>query len=272
MNQILKKLKHLTFSYFYIYSVVIVVFTIIIACYVFMSNLEREHLRFEVNNEISYVQNDIVRDFHEHEVALTNIAEVILRKIKYGESADTIREYLQSISNSKLFSHNSENHKIIDLQGFFEVFGDKPPTDEPWYKKAIEAKGNVAFIEPVWDFALNMIVVAYAINILDENGKSLGSLYLKLDFNNIIERVCNMQTINNGWGILLNSKLIVIAHKNRDFISHHIDSINIGIRVFSNDFKQKTEFSEQEMINYLNEKAITFFKLIDNDLYLGVVM
>lgn len=237
-----------------------------------MSDIEREHMSHEVNNEISYMQNDIERDFNEHKVSLENIAEIIRLRLKYGENADQIQSYLTRSIKKDNYLHNSVDYRIVDVFGVFEVFGEQAPADADWYEKAIEAKGEIVSLDPEWDADLELIVITYAQTILNDEGNSVYTIYLKLDFSNITKRIQNMSVAKEGFGILFNSEGYIVAHKNQDFINKRIDSVNVGIQVFLDDFQQKIAFSEREMINYQEQKSITFFKLINNDLYLGVVM
>ncbi len=263
---LLKKIKFFITAYFYIYAVAIVVIALLVTCFLFMKKYELQHLRTEVQNNIVDAHIGVKQYFFEHKLITANIADIIRSHSAYNVSSDTLQAYMDNYVQ-QLFDYNVK-HEIVGIRRVSDTLS----TDELWYKKAIEANGKIAFIEPAWDSTLNMIVVSYAINILDKNNKSLGILYVKFNCNNLINKVAQLQKNKGGFGILLNSELIIVAHPYPDFLGKQVKTLGTGIHVFFDDFKYHKEFSERHMLNYLDDESVAFCKLLDKDLYLVVVV
>jgi PAS domain S-box-containing protein len=195
------------------------------------------------------------------EIALKKIKNKISSMIEEDENFDTIKNQVASISKYFYFSQN-----IVDTYAFFDV----SPTDSTWYKAAVEAKGEVAIVEHL-DSSLNTCIVTYVYSIFDKVGTPQGFIGFNINIDDIIMKAINTQIKDNGFGLILNSDLEILAHPEPEYIGKLLKNTNLDIIKFMEDFKYGKEIFEYEMTNYKNEKAVAFFKQMQNGWYSGIV-
>jgi methyl-accepting chemotaxis protein len=116
------------------------------------------------------------------------------------------------------------------------------PTSRPWYKKAIENKGQVVFTDPYKDVNTEEIAVTIA-KTIEKNGEIVGVVAVDVDFDELSRSLSDIKIGKKGYAILLDKSGMILAHP---------DAKLVGTDTFSklpvwNEVKQKGEgFSNYE--------------------------
>jgi PAS domain S-box-containing protein len=229
--------------------------------YALMRNIEYKNLRRESDNMLSYMQAEVMSRMSEPKIAMKRVVNRVSLMIEQGEDADAIKKYATNFGEYWNFSQ-----KIVNSY----IFLDESPEDSVWYKAAVEANGEVAFVDHL-DKALNTFVVTYVCRIFDEAGKPRGFVGLNVKIDDIADYVVNTKIAEGGFGFMLNGNLEIIAHPAREYWGKGLIEANIGITKFYEDFSLGKDISERELVNHIGEEALAFFRKMENGWYSGVV-
>ncbi|MDR0302382.1 MAG: response regulator [Treponema sp.] len=247
-----------------------------ISSFFFFSKIEHKHLIDEVEKSLAITETQIQSTFLEPETFLITYSEIIRNLLLSGGNADTISAYMET--NVASLMKNRQNFTgVIGTHGFFHSLGDKYivggnwtlpkdfiPQETEWYKAAVSAKGKVTVTGPYTSIFNLINALTFSQCIFDDNGNPLGVICLDLDFNEIFRDAVNIDFTENSYGLLLNSKLEVIAHP-----SFHIES---GLTDLLPDLEQKFNIYEYRMKNYMYENSVAFFKRIKQGWRLGIII
>jgi PAS domain S-box-containing protein len=259
--QITQKAKIIIAKYIQVMIVLVAFTSMTVLSYIHMYYTEYSNLRREANTTLTHMQTDIATSLLTPKIALEKVKNKVDLMIEEGEDFDEVKKLVASISKYFYFSEN-----IINTYTFFDV----SPTDSIWYKAAVEANGKVVAVEYM-DASLNTYVVSYVCRIFDKAGVPQGFIGFNLNISDIISRAKNTQISDNGFGLILNNNLEVLAHNESRYMGKFIKDTDLGIIIFLKDFEQGKEIFEHEMINYKNEESIAFFRQMENGWYSGIV-
>jgi DNA-binding CsgD family transcriptional regulator len=250
----------------------------------YLRNIENKHIINDVKSALDTTELSIISDFEQLEKLLVYVSETVRAMILQGADFGMVSNYITHITK---FMFADEDLKIYTtgLYGFFDVYGGKfhdgtgwqppegyAPADRPWYKTAVEANGNVGITESYFAMAVGENTLSFSRRIFDDDGNPLGIVCLDILLDKIREIAVDMQFVHNGYGLLLNSKLEVIAHPHEalwDKAMPEIDRRNI---VLLDYLKQGISVIEHRIVNYKGEKSVIFLRQLKNGWYLGVVI
>ncbi|GBU27850.1 hypothetical protein R84B8_01391 [Treponema sp. R8-4-B8] len=265
---------------------VIIAFTLmVIASYIFVSDIERKHLQRNVKDAISYTEANIKADMLEPETALASVAETIRGMILRGYNADMVGEYIQDINH---YMQSNEARRLMGINGFygfFDVFGGRfvtgdanwmPPQDymlqdRPWYKAAIDADGDIGFTQPYYNLASKEDTITFARRIFDENDKPLGIVCLNIYLERVKQLAINTQFTKDGYGFLLNNNLEIIAHPEPSMLGMRLRNVRSYIATYEDELRQNGHIYEIVTMDYRNIKSIVFIEKLENGWYMGIV-
>jgi PAS domain S-box-containing protein len=255
------KVKKIIVTYIQILVVMLAFVSMTILSYVYMYNIEYNNLKREANTILTYMQTDIMISLSMPEIALEKVKNKVNSMIEEGEDFDAIKDLVINISKYFYFSQD-----IINTYAFFDV----PPTDSIWYKAVLDANSKIAIVEH-FDESLNTHIITYVCRIFDKAGNSQGFIGFNINIDNIIKKAINMQINNNGFGLILNGNLELLAHPEPEYIGKLLKNTNLGIIKFMEDFEHGKEIFEYEVVNYRNEESVAFFRQMANGWYSGIV-
>jgi len=262
---------------------VILAFTImVITTYLYVSNIEREHLKVETENAIAHTQANISAVLKEPETTLGVIAETIRSMIQVDQSFETIVSYLSHITKHML-TDDPPTMSIINVYGIFDVFDgifyagfdwmppdDYVPEDQPWYIAAVEANGKVGITEPYIDNEVGAVSVTYTCRIFDDESRPLGIICLDILLDRVIEYAINTSVTEGSYGILVDKQLNVLAHPHPAYLGKSIRLMNDGQSI-ANDLLQGLEISERIATDYKGGTSILFIRQLENGWYLAII-
>jgi len=279
-----KTLKRVT-QYMQILFVVLAFGLMVIASYLFVSNIEREHLQGDVKNAISNTEANIKADMLEPETILAGISETIRSMILIGINAETVNRYIQNIN---YYMQNNEEKRLLGVHGFygfFEVFGGvflsgdvnwKPPDDydmqnRPFYIAAVEANGDIGVTPPYFNIATEGEIITFVRRIFDDVNQPLGIICLNIFIERVKQHAINTQFAENGYGFLLNQNMELIAHPDPSLLGVRLRNVRSYIAAYEDELRQNGYINEIITNDYRGIKSIVFIERLYNGWYMGIV-
>jgi PAS domain S-box-containing protein len=281
-----QKVRKKVTRYLQILFVAIAFALMVIASYMFVSDIERKHLKRDVKDAILYTEANIIADLKEPETILAGFSETIRGMITRGDSEKTLREYIHYINH---YMQDNEKNRLIGILGFygyFEVFGGKyftegmdwiPPKnylieERPWYKAAAEANGDIGVTEPYINIRTGeMAVISFSRIIYDDNGKELGIICLDVNLDRIRQHAVNTQFAEKGYGFLLSQNMDIIAHPEPSIIGLPFSEVKSHISTYEDELKRNGHIYEVITTDYRGIESIVFMQRLQNGWYMGVV-
>jgi len=273
----MKRVVRIIKTYAQVFLVILAFFLMGFFSYVFVSDIEHRHLQRDAESTLNHIQFLISAELQEHKLTLQNLAGTVRSMIKRDGDLKNIRARINDAAE-EIIKDTSYVRNLLNIYGIFNVFNgefhssstflnDDISVENTWYKAAIEAKGKVVVVEPHFDAALGASIITYVIGIFDDKGEPLAVIGLdaKLDE----EKIIKAQIVNGGFGMLLNSKLEILAHQNLKFRGLFLRDIPAG--VFKEDLELGAKIFERQFVNYKHEEAIAFYKSIENDWFIGII-
>ncbi|MCI8372351.1 MAG: HD domain-containing protein [Lachnospiraceae bacterium] len=143
------------------------------------------------------------------------VADYMLRN---GSTTEEIEEFL--FQESKDYSNKIDKHftgiyglfygEYLDGSGWVPGPGYNPQ-ERPWYQVALEGKGKPIVVSPYLDAKTNSIMIS--VSQLLSDGESVVSLDIVMD--PMQDFAQDIQLNGNGYGLILDSKGLVVAHSNQ---------------------------------------------------------
>ena len=239
----------------------------------------RKMLKYQIINQaeniLTKTEFEIESWFVECQTTLTVLSNTIRGMILRGDSVEMIQDYMTGIGVE--MGNKTDGFRFDGIYGYFDVFGGKfihsegweagtdfNPMERPWYKAAIEAEGKIAITPMYLSIRVNDYLVTYVQRILDINGKPLGIICLEAPLDNVRNYVADMRITKNGYGILLNEYMIIVAHPNEELIGLPLRYINDGFSKLADEFESGSDVFERELENYIGEWSVTFSSRCNN--------
>jgi signal transduction histidine kinase/DNA-binding response OmpR family regulator len=257
--------------------------------YIFISDVEHDHLEKEAKNMLANVEANIRIELLEPQFALSSISQLVRNRILKGDDADVLVKFITDLTEDyPLYEEHKAKLKdiygIYGIYGIFEIFENKyfvsgskrPPAgylpmERPWYKAAVEANGEIAMTYPYTSMRTNNTVITYAQRIFDNNNMPLGVICLDVPIEAVSKYIVSTKLSKNGFGLLVNDKMEFMAHPSPEYIGKSILTVNDEYKKFAETLKQEDEINGYEITNYLNEASIVHFNKLKNGWYLGLM-
>jgi signal transduction histidine kinase len=252
--------------------------------FTFMNTIVHGHLIRNTETVLSFQKTGVENRMSEYITLLKISSWRMYRIILSGANASDMQDYLDGIS-VQLSSSEGYNLFFKGIAGYFETFPGGAvflsglnrdhseifePSDHVWYEAAIAANGKIAETLVYEDDITNEAILVYSCCIFDDEDRRLGVICLNVNVSSLGREVVETSLAQGGYGMLLSSDLVMIAHPNNDFVGEYIDDIH-PLLYLKDDFLKGNEVSESHMVSYRKESSIAFFRKLSNGWYLGLV-
>jgi signal transduction histidine kinase/CheY-like chemotaxis protein len=254
-----------------------------ISSFLFVSGIERKHLVNDAENTLAFTEADIEAIIREPETYFSGFAETIRRMLIKRETAESLYLYISALTYFNL-DDNDHMPGFVNSHGYFYSLGgiyisgrefelpeDFNPMETPWYARAIKMDGKTAVVAPYKGITGKQIVTFTRL-LKDEDGMPLAVFCLDIEFDNIFKRAINANLTESSYGLLLNSNLEVMAHPYQDFVGKDSYSVNSGIAELIPELKMGHNIYERKVKNYMYEDSIVYFRRVEFDWFLGIVI
>jgi signal transduction histidine kinase len=251
----------------------------ILLSYVFVRDVISKNLARNAENVMFVVQNQVENDLNNPKMYLAGFSRTIRTALLSGDDKSRIKECLTDLSQ---YVHSNQGFSGFDsLFGYFYmpegyVFmddsadstfdfpADFDPTDRPWYKNTTANHGVVTE-------TMSHDVLIYSICIHDDDSKLLGVICMRLQIDEIGDRVVNAAINHGGWGMLISREFTVLAHPNKSFVGIDARDPSFPPSTYTPQMMEGENVSEGIMNDYHGDISLAFFRRLSNGWYLGLV-
>jgi signal transduction histidine kinase/DNA-binding response OmpR family regulator len=253
--------------------------------YIFVRGVISRNLSRNAENVFSLAQIQVENDLNNPKMYLAGFSRTVRSSVMLGVDKAVLKEYFMDLSHH-LHTDSRQLTGFEGLSGYFEnmpggpVFietfewelpQDYDPSQRQWYKNAVAAHGEIAETVAYNDIINNENILMYSLSIHDDDDNLLGVVCMRLQLDPIGEKVVNMTIDRGGWGMLITSDLIVVAHINEPFVGMDARDPSFPPHIYIPQMLKGENVSEGHMEDYLGNKSLTFFRPLSNDWYLGLV-
>jgi len=264
---------------------VFLAFTVmVISSYLYMERMMLARLEDEVNNALNFMQSSVESDLQEPEKLLQSMSQSIRNMIINGYTADKLQNYISEMTPS-VIRYEKRKLSINRLYGYFNVFnglqlnngewaptGDNDPKESPWYKAAVQAKGKVTYAAPYFNARIRSYVLTYSRQILN-GGEPLATIALDVPIDSIINYVTAMQIVEDGYGMLVDENLGIIAHPDVYLIGKSLQSVNSGLAEHLANFLESGDdfIPKSTAVNYKGQESVVFSRKLRTGWYISLI-
>jgi signal transduction histidine kinase/DNA-binding response OmpR family regulator len=257
----------------------------VVASYLFVSDIERKHLQRNVQDAILNTEANIIADLKEPETILAGLSETIRGMILQGYKAKVLQDYILYINRYIQSNETNRLLGVIGFYGYFEVFGRRfitgdedwvPPEgyvlqERPWYLAAVEADGDIGVTDPYTNLKTGEAAITFSRCIFDEDDKALGIIVLDIKLDRISQHAVNTQFAENGYGFLLKKNMELIAHPEHSMLGIRLRNVRSYIASYEDELRENGYIHGIITTDYRNIKSIVFIEKLYNGWYMGIV-
>ena len=201
--------------------------------YVYVSEVVKNRINLYSGKEVSVYENSLESLLKESENALAHAVASITLALDRSASTDELVSILNAFN--KVFSRQTDIEGVyLSVYGFIDgdfidARGVVPGTyfnsrTASWFKGAIITPG-LHHAEPYIDQRTGQAVVAISQVVHDAKGATRGVLAVDFRLEPIIERVSGFKLGLAGYGFLVSSDLIVLAHPDHGYTGRPLASV-----------------------------------------------
>ena len=258
----------------------------VVFSYFFMRSIIQKNLVRDTQNVLSLVQNQFENDMNNPRMYLSGFSRTVRSELIDRVNREILIEYFEDLSKH-LYEDTLKLSGFEGFSGYFERMPGGPlfihtfdwklpesydPSTRAWYKSAVAANGEIAESILYNDIVTGDNILVYSICLFDDNGTRLGVVSMRLKLKDIGKRIVDSAMGRGGYGMLISSDLVMLAHPNPEFVGMDFRDPLIPVSIFAPAMLEGKEVSEGTVVNYTGEKSIVFYRRISNGWYLGLVM
>ncbi|MFP3155187.1 ATP-binding protein [Lachnospiraceae bacterium ZAX-1] len=276
-------IKAIKKNYQQLFFVLLIFFLMIAISFFFMDNMMRKNLTYAFEESIRTVESNIRTSLKEPESILVGATLAISDMIGKNASQEEILGYLKEVTGWV-----SEND--IALYGINGIYGTIrgeyldgagwiPPKDyvaqeRPWYAEAKKGAGKVVLSAPYIDAQTGDVVISFCQEMYNTKGDSIGTLVIDVMLTQIAQYVSLLQQGYDGYGILLDQNLNVMAYPKEGFLNMPLSGVsndNSYLRI-AEKLKTEKRVSAAVLRGENDRRMIAFFQQLYNGWYVGMLI
>ncbi len=250
---------------------------------IYVNGMLSDHLDNDAMGTLIEMSSQMDDEFSEARSLLTVIAQTVRGMVVAGEDEDTVLGYMDGISRY-LEQNPSDSFQFTNIISYFEAFDGKlystmhwnppegyDPTVRPWFQTAVAAEGEVAFTDIYENLYLGDYAISFSQRIFDDEGVPLGVVCISVPLDRIREMVVDMKLTENGFGMLLDGELNVIAHQNDEYWGLPFREINSDVTQIADDLQHSEDVRGRVATNYVGDESVFYYYRLRNGWILGLV-
>jgi signal transduction histidine kinase/CheY-like chemotaxis protein len=285
LRSIIKKVGATITVYGQILLVYLAFTLMVILSYLYVEKMMLSRLEDAVNTSLDFMQVSIESDLAEPEKLLQSISQSIKNMIINGYGPDLIQKYIKEDMSPSVIKYEKRKLGVNRLYGYFEAFNglqmingewepsdDDNPQESPWYKAAVEANGKVVFATPYFNARIRSYVLTYSRQIFDGD-KPLAVIAIDVPIDKIIDYVTEMRVTDDGYGLLVDENLGIIAHPDVYLIGKPLQGVNSDMAnrlayYLEND---REDIQKSTATNYKGMESIVFSRKLRTGWYVSLI-
>ena len=242
----------------------------------YVRKMLHNHLNRDAADMLAQTKLKIEAELIGYENTLTAISGTIRGMILRGNNEHTVQEYMRDLFNE--LQQTTDKVMFNELSGYFEAFGGKyiyaphdreipdgyNPTEQLWYKTAVEAGDKIAITPMYPDLNTNIHSITYVCRIFDDKRKPLAVIRLNIPLDSIRDYVANMRVTKNSYGLFMDENMNVFYYPNPDIVGKNAREIKGGFSLLADEVLAGIDVAEREIRNYKDELMIVFITRFAN--------
>ena len=284
MRSFFRENKALKSIYAQLFVIVIAFVFMGLSSFFFATNIEHKHLIKDAENTLAFAESKIITSLLEPESFLLGYSETIRSMILDGNNEKIITDYMTSITNS-LLEDTERMTGLSATHGHFFNFDGKyiiirnaqepeniMPQENPRYKKAVEANGQIVISEIHKDTVTGNNLLTISRLITDDQNNHLAVICMDMELSRIYNSAITINLTKSSYGILIDENLEILAHPYSYFIGRNLRDIESGLAILSDELFMGINIYERRIKNYMYDDSIVYFLKIKYDWFLGIVI
>ena len=266
--------------------IVLLVFAVMVySSFLFLGPIVLDASAHHSKSMLDVMQAGIDTELAGPKTILDDFSKFAIRLIVKGCSSEEMRDYALELGPAI----PPEYEEFKDFHGLFiysESFTDgtaflstvgQPlspgfdPIETDWYRIAVAGGGAIVQTRPQITRYPDHSIFTYARCLLDKDGRRIGVAGIDVPLDRLKYEITGWGVIDEGYGILLDENLGIVAHPNTFFEGRDLLGISDGISDLALDLKNGNDVSGRRVIDYFRDNVIVFFKRLDNGWYAGIV-
>ena len=261
---------------------VFLAFTVmVLVSYFYVRGMVQEQMLSYSERTISSAEYEIKSLLSQYEITLSNFAfsteHMIVNDYSQEEILTLFENWTAWLSSNQVnFQEFSGIYGFIRGE-FLDGTGWEPPPNyipqsRPWYVGAASLNGRVYYTAPYIDADSGEIVVSLSVCVFDAGFRRAGVIAMDLNISSIVDYVSNLNVANDGYGVMLNEKLVFVMHPDDELTGASImdannkNYIEIGYLLEADEPVSAVVFTDSN-----GQKSIAYFRTLFNNWHVGIV-
>ncbi|MCL2765284.1 MAG: ATP-binding protein [Treponema sp.] len=252
----------------------------VITAYFSVGYILRDRLLDRAEEMISVAEANVRAGLSDSETILMNTHHFVQGMINQNASKQEILDYLTTTTNWM----RQREHGLFSYYGvygyidgdFYDSMGLNPgddyiPQTRPWYQTAIRSGNAIGYTTPYRDWRTGDTIVSAVKNIFTLDGQLIGILAIDVEISWLIEYVGSLTTALDGYGILVNQNMTLIAHPENENIGLQLQSLGSSYEEIVRILHRDGDVIARRIEDKSGSPFIVFFTRIFNGWYIGIV-
>ncbi|MDR1481022.1 MAG: response regulator [Synergistaceae bacterium] len=252
---------------------------VVTSCF-FVSGIIERQTASNAREILAVAEEKVTAQLREAEITLFNVSVSLQYRLDSRQTNELIQEYLRHLTGWLLMPENRISG-LLDIFGYIDgsfIDGGRQqyphglaPEESPWYTAAMEAHGRVVFTKPYSDAVTGNMIITASKMLSGSNGETYGAIALNLDLSSLSSYIELIQFTDGGYGMLLDSDLVIVTHPSDEFIGRTISSLSLGHAGIAESIRTgETEITEKRLIGFMNVTVVAFFRAMKNGMFIGI--
>lgn len=196
------------------------------------------------------IQENILRSFADNP-KIQNYNDFKMDTLQLFSNTERMSEAITSV-----YFAAEKNGEMIHSSNVSLPKGYKPQ-ERPWYTEAIENEGKVIWTDPFIDQATDQLIISTATTVKKGNDVQ-GVVSLNITLDSFIQLIDDVQIGEDGYAALLDSKGMVLAHPNEEYVNTDYSGSSAYKQIQANE-------SRNDIIHYTDQGDEKIMSYVTND-------
>jgi len=194
--------------------------------YGYSVSLTTDELLDNVESQMGSLDGSFDIFFQSQEQVIRNLASnQMLQDPEDNQSS--LKQSLKNMNNAtdstKQIYYGVENNGDMITSTVLDLPADYDPRERPWYKKAVDNKGEVIWTEPYVDDDSGRLIISAAEAIYD-NGELKGVVSGDVSLDSLLSIINDVEIGETGYAALMDQNGVFLSHPNQSYIGKDVSS------------------------------------------------
>ena len=251
-----------------------------LAAYFFIAGILRERLYKAADDLLVTAEANIRTNLSEADTIFLSSYYAVESMVRRGAPQEEILDYLTDTSRAMLM--RLRNQSLLNYYGvygfingeFYDGIGLHPddtfiPQTRPWYETAVRGGNALAYTTPYKDARTGDTIIS-VVRAIYIDGEMAGILAMDVNLKWLSEYIGSLSLTADGYGILLNQDMAIVAHPYSNFIGRQIQELDKSYEHIAITLRSEGVVHARKGKNSDGSPIIIFFNQMFNGWYAGI--